>query len=365
MVGDGKKPLTHPTPVYKARDKSDGGPGPSEWRRVGGAQRSPPGVISSGYSIAMKRKIGFIGFNDINALDLTGPAEAFASAADYYEVLVVGETMAPFRAESGVLFQPNFDLASAPAFDTIVVPGGKGLRTGTVGDAFDKWLAKRVPTTRRIASVCTGAYALARIGALDGRRVATHWRFLQDLQSTFPKLAVDGDALFVKDGKFYTAAGVTAGIDLALALIEEDHGSKNALSVAREMVVYLKRPGGQSQYSEPLQYQTRAVDGFDGLPAWILANLHQDLSVEKLAERANLGVRHFGRRFKSVFGATPSDFVLGLRMTEARSRLLLPRSNVDQIATSIGFNSAASFRRAFEKHYGLSPKSYRDRFNAT
>ena len=326
------------------------------------------------YSVGMKRKIGFLGFDDINALDLIGPAEAFASAVapdargklvPCYEVCVVGATMAPFRAESGVLFQPTTDLASAPAFDTIVVPGGRGLRIDAEGNAFDRWLASRIKTTRRVASVCTGTYALARIGVLDGRRVATHWRFLHDLQTSYPALTVDGDALFVKDGKYYTAAGVTAGIDLALALIEEDHGSKSALAVAREMVVYLKRPGGQNQYSEPLQYQTRAVDGFDGLATWILANLHADLSVEQLAARANLGARHFGRRFKAVFGATPSDFVLGLRMTAARSRLLLPRSNMDQVAASVGFKSAASFRRAFEKHYGLSPKSYRDRFNAT
>ena len=318
----------------------------------------------------MKRRIGLVGFEGVNALDLIGPAEAFASALLVnakgkanccYDVVVVAENGAPFLAESGVTLMPAVSLADAPPFDTIIVPGGATLRLQG-GGAIDHWLAERASTTRRMATVCTGVYPLARLGLLDGRRVSTHWRFASDLQQRFPALQVDSDALFIKDGKFYTAAGITAGIDLTLALIEEDHGAKLALAVARELVVYLKRPGGQNQYSEPLQFQTRAVDGFDGLVDWIVAHLHLDLSIEVLAERAKLGPRHFGRRFKELFGATPSDFVMGLRMTAARSRLLLPRTNVDQIAASVGFQSGASFRRAFEKHFGLSPKAYRDRF---
>lgn len=318
-------------------------------------------------------KIGIVGYDGINALDLIGPGEAFSSAEQVdaagatrrcYELVVVGIDMRPFAAESGVVFQPAVDLERAPAFDTLIIPGGVGLRSGNCGDAIDRWLRVRAPQTRRIASVCTGVYALARTGLLDGRRVTTHWRHAQDLGERFPALTVDADALFVKDGNFYTAAGVTAGIDLALALIEEDFGAQMALSVAREMVVYVKRSGGQIQYSEPLQFQTRAVDAFGELVGWMLAHLDEDLSVETLAARVHLGARHFNRRFKEVFDATPADFVMTLRLTEARRRLTLPRSHIDRIATSVGFGNAQAFRRAFEKRYGLSPSDYRERFGA-
>jgi transcriptional regulator GlxA family with amidase domain len=318
-----------------------------------------------------KRVIGIIGYDGINALDLTGPAEAFASAEvpdplgrmqRCYEILVIGATDKPFVAESGVIFQPTTDFGHAPELDTIVVPGGIGLREERTDRKLEHWLLERAPRTRRIASVCTGAYALARAGLLDGRRVTTHWRYASDLRTQFPSLSVNADALFVKDGNFYTGAGVTAGIDLALALIEEDFGSQIALSAAREMVVYVKRFGGQNQYSEPLQYQTRASDSFGDLVSWMLVNLDKELSVEVLAERASLGPRHFSRRFKTVFNATPAEFVLSLRLTEARRRLTLPRSNMDRIAASIGFRTTQSFRRAFEKAFGLSPKAYRERF---
>ena len=319
----------------------------------------------------MKRQIGILGFEGVNALDLTGPAEAFSVAEQRdvngkshrcYDVVVVGVTMDAFTAESGLVFKPLIDLERALAFDTVIIPGGVGIRVGPGHLAIDDWLTRRVNDTRRIASVCTGIYALARTGLLDGRRVSTHWRWVRDLRERYPALSVDGDALFIKDGKFYTAAGVTAGIDLALALIEEDHGSQLALSVARELVVYLKRLGGQEQYSEPLQFQTKAIDAFDGLVTWIVSHLHEDLSVNCLAERAHLSTRHFCRRFKFIFGTTPADFVLSLRVSEGRKRIMLPRSNVNLVANSLGFSSAQAFRRAFERHYGLTPKAYRARF---
>ncbi|HMM67452.1 MAG TPA: GlxA family transcriptional regulator [Dokdonella sp.] len=317
------------------------------------------------------RRVGIIGYDGINALDLTGPAEAFASAECFdargqstrcYEILVIGVSGKPFVAESGIVFHPATRLEDAPELDTIIVPGGVGLRKGRSADALAPWLVERSRHTRRIASVCTGAYALARAGLLDGRRATTHWRHAQDLRERFPAVLVDADALFVKDGNFYTGAGVTAGIDLALALIEEDFGARVALSAAREMVVYVKRLGGQNQYSEPLQFQTRASDAFSDLVSWMLTHLDRDLSVGVLAERAHLGTRHFSRRFKSAFNETPAEFVLSLRLAEARRRLALPRSNVDRIATSIGFRSAHALRRAFEKRFGLTPRAYRDRF---
>ncbi len=317
--------------------------------------------------------IGILGYEQINAQDLAGPAETFAAAvrADRrghaqrcYEVVVIGVTAAPFVAESGLVFVPATDLTRAPVLDTLIVPGGVGLRCADAGHPVDRWLRDQAPRIRRVASVCTGAYALARAGLLDGRRATTHWRYAQDLQARFPALRVDPDALFIKDGRFYTAAGVTAGIDLALALIEEDHGQQTALAVAREMVVYLKRSGGQDQYSEPLQFQTRAADSFQDLAHWMLAHLDADLSIESLAARANLGTRHFSRRFKAVFAQTPAEFVTAMRLNEARRRLMLPRCSVDRVARSVGFRSTQVFRRAFEKRFGLSPQAYRLRFGS-
>ncbi|HEY2139291.1 MAG TPA: AraC family transcriptional regulator, partial [Chthoniobacterales bacterium] len=216
-------------------------------------------------------RVGFIGYEQANALDLAGPAEAFASALRdtgngkserCYEVVIVGLTKRPFATESGLVFQPSTTTHAAPRLDTLIVPGGCGLRRPEVNEKVADWILSRAKTTRRIASVCTGIYGLARTGLLDGRTVTTHWRFAADVARRFPAVKMKSNALFIKEEKFYTAAGVTAGIDLALALIEEDFGPKVALAAAREMVVYLKRSGGQEQYSEPLQFQTQSGDRF-------------------------------------------------------------------------------------------------------
>lgn len=320
-----------------------------------------------------RRRIGVLGFDGVNALDVVGPAEAFANAtaADgqgrqqpCYELVVVGTRMAPFSSESGVSFVPDVALAQAPAIDTLLVPGGLGLRNGACGAQLFDWLRREAPRFRRIASVCTGVYALASAGLLQGRKVSTHWRFAADLQARFPDLRVDADALYVKDGKYYTSAGITAGIDLALALIEEDHGPAVALAVARELVVYLKRSGGQEQYSEPLRFQTRAQDPFAALGTWMLEHLHEELSVQRLAEQAHLGERHFRRRFKAVFGVAPARHVASLRLEEARRRLTLARGSVERVAASVGFGSVQAFRRAFERRYGVAPAAFRDRFGS-
>jgi transcriptional regulator GlxA family with amidase domain len=194
--------------------------------------------------------------------------------------------------------------------------------------------------------------------------VTTHWNHAQDVARRFPKLKVESNALFLKDGRFYTSAGITAGIDLSLAMIEEDHGPSIALAVARELVVYMKRSGGQEQYSEPLQFQTQSTNRFADLAAWIPGHLRQDLSVEALAERACICPRHFSRRFKSAFGSTPAAFVEALRLDEARRRLISARRSIEATAASVGFRSADSFRRAFERRFGIPPRTYRSRFEA-
>jgi transcriptional regulator GlxA family with amidase domain len=210
--------------------------------------------------------------------------------------------------------------------------------------------------------VCTGLYGLAATGLMDGRRATTHWRFAQDLASRYPRVRIDANAIFLKDGRFYTSAGVVAGIDLALALIEEDHGPKVALSVARELVVYLKRSGGQEQYSEPLQFQTRSSDQLSDLVAWMSGHMDGDLSVHVLAKRACMGVRQLNRRFNRAFGMSPAEFVRVRRLDEGRRRLTMANNSVDTVARSVGFRSADSFRRAFEERFGIPPSAYRGRF---
>jgi transcriptional regulator GlxA family with amidase domain len=317
-------------------------------------------------------RIGVLGFEGANAMDIVGPLEAFASATALaheehrrhagYETLLIGLGHKPFTAESGVLLKPHCHCDAAPPLDTLIIPGGPGLREPRTNAAAAAWIAGRAPRTRRIASVCTGIFGLAATGLLDGRRVTTHWRWAERVAQRFPALKMHGDALFIKDGKYYTGGGITAGIDLALALIEEDLGPRNALATAREMVVYLKRPGGQEQYSEPLRAQTRAADRFADLVAWIDAHPDADLTVEALAQRACLSPRHFSRRFRQTFGCTPADYVEDARLREARQRLVLPGCTVDSIAAALGFSSADVFRRAFERRFGITPSRYRQCF---
>ena len=316
------------------------------------------------------KTVGLIVFEQVNAADLTGPAEVFSRANisngygrefSCYEVLILGITTQPCMAESGIVVKPHTDLRSAPPLDTVIVSGGSGVRNATVTKKIAKWLNHRASTTRRIATLGTGIYALAATGMLDHRQVATHWRYARDVARRFPSLRVNADCLFVKDGPFYTSAGAMAGIDLSLSLIEEDCGTPVALAIARELVVYLKRSGSQEQYSETLQFQTKSVSRLSELTTWIISHLNENLSVETLAARACLCPRHFSRRFKKEFGTTPAAFVERLRLDEARHRLSIRDNSVEDVAVSVGFKSAAAFRRAFQRRLGIKPNDYRHR----
>jgi len=321
------------------------------------------------------RRIGVLGFEGANAVDIVGPMEAFATAGrtdctrkesrGAYRLYVIGLSEGPFAAECGIQFVPHCSLKDAPGLDTLIIPGGWGLREPGTNTAVAAWLRTRAPRIRRVASVCTGIYGLAPTGLLDGRRVTTHWRFVEDVSRRFPQLRLQGDSLFLKDGRYYTSGGVTAGIDLSLALIEEDMGPRTALAVARELVMYLKRPGGQEQYSEPLQFQARSLDSFADLVAWICAHLDRDLSVPVLAERARMSPRNFSRRFALALGCTPGDFVTIARLRAARDRLMDSRRSIDTIAASVGFRSADVFRRQFLCRFGITPSHYRERFTTT
>lgn len=316
----------------------------------------------------MTLRIGILGYDDIQALDLVGPAEAFATVhvdgAAAYEIVIIGLKGRKFVSETGLTFYADTTLEKSPRLDTLIVPGGRAMRFEPSQGRAAEWIGRRAPEIRRVASVCTGAYALAATGLLDGRRVTTHWRFVKDFAERFPTLRVESDALHIKDGKFYTSAGISAGIDLSLSLIEEDHGPTQALAVARELVVFLKRPGGQDQFSEPLEFQARNVDRFADLTAWIAGHLGADISVERMAERTSLSPRHFTRVFKQEFGVSPAAFVEEMRMSEASRRLSERRIAVEAVARSLGYHSDDVFRRAFERRFGVSPGNYRSRFQA-
>ena len=328
----------------------------------------------------MTKRVGFLCFDGVQALDLFGPADAFRSDVFLnrrlngevqrhwppYDVSLIGLSSRTFTTSGGITVKADLTTASRVHLDTLMIPGGEGLRRRGVADKAARWIKQIAEKTRRVASVCTGIYGLAPTGLLDGRRVTTHWTATQDIARRFPKLDVDPDALFIKDGKFYTSAGITAGIDLSLALIEDDEGAAAALAVARELVVYLKRPGGQNQFSEPLRYQLSTSDRFSDLVAFIHSNLHDGLSVESLAGRVFLSPRQFARVFKKEFGVTPADFVETARLDAASRRLSQAgrRVQIDNVAESVGYASDDVFRRAFERRFGITPSAYRTRFRA-
>ncbi|HEX6816257.1 MAG TPA: DJ-1/PfpI family protein [Gemmatimonadaceae bacterium] len=326
------------------------------------------------------RRIGFLGFDGVQALDIVGPSDAFASdafatidrddddAAPWvpYEVVVIGLHGRRFTSSSGLVIRADAVVPSMVSLDTLIIPGGAGLRRADATERAAQWIVSMSPRVRRVASVCTGLYGLAATGLLDGRRVASHWSAVRDIAQRYPRLHVDPDVLYIKDGRFYTSAGITAGIDLALALIEEDHGPRIALAVARELVVFLKRPGGQQQFSEPLQFQLSAADRFADLAAWVHGHLRSRLTVEVLAGRACLSVRQFARAFKRQFGVTPAEFVEEARLAEAGRRFTSAarRVSVEAVGRSVGYASEDVFRRAFERRFGVSPSQYRSRFGA-
>jgi transcriptional regulator GlxA family with amidase domain len=319
------------------------------------------------------KHIVILGYDGVMGLDLVGPMEAFASAQvnsprggreACYRVTIAALEAKTFRSEFGLTFTAEKSLFGVRGVDTLLIPGGRGLRESNEHRKLTAWLQKYAGSIRRMASVCTGIYGLAPSGLLNGRKVATHWRFAEDLAKRYPKLRVNPGSLYVRDGKFWTAAGVTAGIDLALALIEEDFGPEAALSVARELVVYMKRPGGQEQYSEPLQFQVQSRGRFEDLLPWMLAHLNEDLSVEALAARISLCPRQFSRRFTQEFGSSPASFVRRVRLDEARQRLSAPECTVEGVARSVGFSDGDNFRRAFERCFGIAPSAYRGRFTA-
>ena len=320
---------------------------------------SPPNPIKA---------IGLLAYDDMQALDLTGPldvfgtANALASAMPPYGLHVIGVHAGTVRAENGLVVVPACNIDDTPPLDTLLIPGGVGSRLGNVDPQLLAWLRRQAKTARRVVSVCTGAYMLAAAGLLDGRRVATHWQYAEDLARRFPAIHVEPERLFLRDGRFATSGGLTAGIDLALALVEEDLGAAASLAVARYLVMYVTRPGNQTQFSAPLAAQAQATGRMGVLVDWLLAHLKDEVSSERMAEQVSMSPRHFRRVFADTFDTTPARFVEHLRLEQACMRLTRDKASIDRIASSVGFRSADVFRRAFRSRYGATPSEYRARF---
>ena len=317
------------------------------------------------------RVIGILGFDGVATLDFIGPLEAFKAARTYdnyhrthscYEVEVLALHTKTFVSESGIVFKADKTIQAASSLDTIIIPGGNGCHLPDANKGVLSWLRAQGGRVRRMAAVSGGIYALAESGLIDGRRVTTHWRFSRHVAQRFPTLQVSYSASFLKDGPFFTCGGGAAGMEMTLALINEDYGPRVALEVAREFVMRLRPAGAEGSLIFPPQQERESADRLADLPAWILAHLDNDLSVEVLAGRACLCPRHFSRLFKRVFKATPAEFVEQLRLGEARRRLLIPGATIKNVAFSVGFKSADAFRRAFERELGLTPSSFRARF---
>src|SRR6266487_2377810 len=320
------------------------------------------------------KRIGFVGFDGVTASHFVGPADTFSAAAlddgysnriPCYQIHVIGLSPACCRAESGMIFTPEETFEAVSEWDTIVVPGGKGLRKPEVCERIAEWVLMNANRTRRIAAIGTGIYGLAPTGLLDGREVTTHWRYARDVMRRFPKLRVAPRRPLVKDGAFYTSSGPGAVVDLSLALIEEDYGPHVALAAAQEFVTSSVNGNGQEKLPKLCVFDSQPADRFAELVPWIMRNLHEELSVNALARRVCMSPGHFNRAFKSVFGNTPAEFVERLRVNEAKRRLSVPKRTVDTIAASVGFSDAQAFRRAFKRRFGAKPRSYLKVFDST
>jgi transcriptional regulator GlxA family with amidase domain len=246
--------------------------------------------------------------------------------------------------------------------DTLVIAGGPGSVRGTPDERFLEWIRDAAQRSRRIASICTGTFLLAAAGLLNGKRAVTHWKFCERLTREFPSIDVQRDPIYLRDGSVYTSAGITAGIDLSLALVEEDHGHTAALAVARQLVMFLVRPGGQSQYSHMLSRQATSSKPLRELQVWMLENLREDLTVERLAERMGMSARHFTRVCLSEMRMSPGQFVDRLRVEAAQQMIDSSSMGLKEIADACGFKTADAMRRTFVRVIGVSPSAYSSRF---
>jgi transcriptional regulator GlxA family with amidase domain len=328
------------------------------------------------------RLVVVLAFENVQLLDVAGPVQTFASTNEIvcgtrgaptrgapYRIVVASRRGGAIRSSSGLplLTRPIAKAVGRRRIDTLIIPGGAGVDDAVMDAKTVDWIRRQVATSRRVASVCTGAFLLAEAGALTRRRVTTHWKFCARLQQRYPDIQVDFDPIYLHNDGIWTSAGVTSGIDLSLALVQEDLGRKVAMAVARHLVVFLNRPGGQSQFSAALEAQAAAADGnapnhFAPLHDWIAENVAGDLRVERLAQQAGMSPRTFARIYAAKMGLTPARMVEKIRVEAVRRSLEETDLPIKQIAPLCGFGQEERLRRAFARQVGTTPVEYRRRF---
>ena len=317
----------------------------------------------------------FVAAPGVEILDLVGPLQVFARASEMHSRENSGSPpiysveVATISSRRSLMANCGLRITAHKTFrevrgriDTLLVAGGNAIEQNEINPDAVRWLKKISLRIRRVGSVCTGAMLLARAGLLDGRRATTHWNWCQTLIKRAPRASVESDPIFVRDENVYTSAGVTAGMDLALALVEEDHGSHLALQVARNLVLYLRRSGGQSQFSAALSLQLTDRKPLRELEAWVLDNLHKPLTVPLLAQRVAMSPRNFARVFIKEMKATPAKFVERLRVEAARRRLEESQNSMEMIAAECGFGNVNSMRNVFQRTLKIAPGQYRRHF---
>ena len=312
------------------------------------------------------RQIALIAFDGFQILDITGPASVFSAANDalgkpYYQVVTVSAKGGLVSSHSGISIQSqSYQSSKSASIDTLLVAGGSedGLEALSRNEPFMKWIKQTAQGTRRYGSVCTGAFVLGRLGLLKKKKVATHWGSCQKLATLYPEAEVDANALFVNQGKLWTSAGVTTGIDMSLEMVAQDLGTEIANIIAKRLVLYVKRPGYQSQFSPLLKAQENAVPKFLKLVEWLGKHLDQNIDIPRMAEQMAMSERTFYRKFTQCFGETPRDYVEKLRLDNVRI-LLTSKASLKQIALVNGYSTASQLTKAFERQYGIGPAVFR------
>lgn len=324
------------------------------------------------------RRIVIVGAPGTQILDLVGPFQIFVPASDLFaaknpscasiyrvEIVSISRGRAVLtNCGLSLTAHSNFRQVKGP-IDTLLVAGADSIEIGQISEEVLQWLRVIATKTRRVGSVCTGALMLAQAGLLNEKRATTHWKYCGQLSSQYPRVSVSPDPIFVRDGNVFTSAGVTTGMDLSLALVEEDHGSRLALEIARDFVLYLRRPGGQAQFSAALSMQATDRQPFRDLVTWVLDNMHAELTVPMLADQVSMSARNFARVFTREMRTTPAIFVERLRVDAARRRLEESSHSLKTIAAACGFKKVNSMRTAFQRQLGTLPGEYRRRFRNT
>ncbi|HEX6550264.1 MAG TPA: GlxA family transcriptional regulator [Gammaproteobacteria bacterium] len=337
-------------------------------------RKSPPRAVSPSRS-SLPHRVVMLGYPDAQILDITGPLEVFGRSGRWlrdkgvtrdlaYSVELVAAEAGQVKTSSGIGLVAQRSYRQVSRADTLLIAGGIGCHPVMEDENVLRWIRRMAPKVSRVASVCTGALVLARAGLLENRAATTHWDYIDQLAGISNTIRVQEDAIYVRDSNVYTSAGVTAGMDMALAMVESDWGQPVALAVAQELVMFLKRPGGQSQFSSHLAAQFSEDDKLRELQLWILDHLAQDLSVPKLAARVAMSERNFARRFAADVGMTPAQYVSRARLEAARRKLEENNLQISQVARHCGFGTEETMRRTFIAELGVSPSDYRERFRS-